>query len=140
MKVEIDIYDSRVLELLTCAIEGGSNYWCAIKTYKTNSQLIGQKQINVDGVMLSRCLALPFIPDCAVLFCDATGEDTGPDEPWVLDYPALQRGLRLLLMSRTKDGKIIPTRHTEAFLSENEDAETGDVFLQLCLFGEIVFG
>jgi hypothetical protein len=25
-------------------------------------------------------------------------------------------------------------------LNENDDADTGDVFLQLCLFGEVVYG
>jgi len=31
-------------------------------------------------------------------------------------------------------------RHFHNFLEENDDAETGDVFIQCCLFGEIVYG
>jgi hypothetical protein len=31
-------------------------------------------------------------------------------------------------------------RHIADILSENDDATTGDVFLQLCLFGDVVYG
>lgn len=31
-------------------------------------------------------------------------------------------------------------RHFGNFISENEDAETGDVFIQLALLGDIVYG
>jgi hypothetical protein len=30
--------------------------------------------------------------------------------------------------------------HYADVLRENDDADTGDVFLQLCLFGEVVYG
>ena len=31
-------------------------------------------------------------------------------------------------------------RHWQDFINENDDADTADVFMQLCLFGEIVYG
>lgn len=31
-------------------------------------------------------------------------------------------------------------RHWADVLAENDDATTGDVFLQCCLFGECIFG
>jgi hypothetical protein len=31
-------------------------------------------------------------------------------------------------------------RHFSNFISENYDAETGDVFLQCCLLGKVKFG
>jgi hypothetical protein len=31
-------------------------------------------------------------------------------------------------------------RHFGDFMGENDDATTSDVFLQLCLFGEVVYG
>lgn len=31
-------------------------------------------------------------------------------------------------------------RHMADFISGNDDATTGDVFLQLCLFGEVIYG
>ena len=31
-------------------------------------------------------------------------------------------------------------QHFGNFMSENDDAETADVFIQLCLFGEVVYG
>ena len=37
-------------------------------------------------------------------------------------------------------GKVIPVRHFNALAMDNEDAETSDVFMQLAVMGEIVFG
>jgi pimeloyl-ACP methyl ester carboxylesterase len=34
----------------------------------------------------------------------------------------------------------VAPEHWADFLTENEDAETGDVFVQLCLLGEVVYG
>ena len=48
----------------------------------------------------------------------------------VLDRDKIKAGLALLA----------ETRHWDDFMCENEDGTTGDVFLQLCLFGEVVFG
>ena len=31
-------------------------------------------------------------------------------------------------------------RHLADFMSESDDASTGDVFLQLCIFGSVVYG
>ena len=39
--------------------------------------------------------------------------------------------------------QIMADKYPEHFanvINENDDAETGDVFLQCCLFGEVVFG
>jgi hypothetical protein len=35
---------------------------------------------------------------------------------------------------------FLAPRHFADVLNENDDAGTGDVFLQCCLFGEIIFG
>jgi hypothetical protein len=46
-----------------------------------------------------------------------------------LDGEAIERGLRLMAQE-------YPQRFAN-WHSENEDAEDGDVFVQLCLFGEV---
>lgn len=43
-------------------------------------------------------------------------------------------GLGLSLMSRDYPN------HFADFMAENEDAETADVFVQCCIFGNIVYG
>lgn len=56
------------------------------------------------------------------------------DEPEALrlDREALTRGMQILADKYP--------RHFARFVAEDEDAETGDVFLQCCVFGEIVYG
>ena len=45
-------------------------------------------------------------------------------------------------MANRKDmkGKVVPARHFKDLATDNEDAETADVFLQLAVMGEIVYG
>ena len=45
-------------------------------------------------------------------------------------------------MADRKDmkGKVVPARHFKALATDNEDAETADVFMQLAVMGEIVYG
>jgi hypothetical protein len=45
-------------------------------------------------------------------------------------------------MADCKDmkGKQVPARHFKNLATDNEDAETADVFMQLAVMGEIVFG
>jgi hypothetical protein len=45
-------------------------------------------------------------------------------------------------MADCKDmkGKQVPARHFKNLATDNEDEETADVFLQLAVMGEIVFG
>jgi hypothetical protein len=55
-----------------------------------------------------------------------------PEEaPKRLDMAAIKNGLKVM-------AEKYP-HHWQDFVSENDDAITGDVFLQCCLFGEIVY-
>lgn len=62
---------------------------------------------------------------------DATGEGF-PNGPVTLDYAAVCKGLVVMSQKYPK--------HFSNFIQECEDAETGDVFVQCCVFGELVFG
>ena len=50
----------------------------------------------------------------------------------MLNLDALKRGAGIMASKYT--------RHWQAFVSENDDAETSDVFLQCCLLDGIVYG
>ena len=118
---EIDITDEALSDTLCAAFEGGSNYWCALKEYANPTKIKGSNlylvlplvEDNLHGVVLSDC------------------EDPETTIP-LLNRAALQKGLEVL---RDK----YPERLEEIW-TENGDAETGDVFLQCCLFGEVVYG
>lgn len=59
-------------------------------------------------------------------------EDVEEGDSHTLNLEALQRGLGIMAAHYP--------RHWANFISEDDDAETGDVFLQCCIFGEIVYG
>jgi hypothetical protein len=68
----------------------------------------------------------------AVLISNAPAEAPGEVTIARLDLAAIARGLRLMYDTQP--------RHYCDFIGGNEDAITGDVFLQLCLYGEVVYG
>ena|SRR5258708_7326988 len=119
--------------LLCTAFEGGSNYWYCIKELRK--------------------------PEALTFLSDARRAKVMEREPEVfrhLDYP-LNEGGALVIEDREEDGRVVeltldsclrgwqimhdsyPQNWADA-MSENDDAETGDVFLQCCLFGEVIYG
>lgn len=110
----------RIKDLLCCAIEGGSNYWCETMDRKGG---ITQKQAEyrqdvpfVEGGWLE---VVPY-------------EDDGKGKKFRLDLDTIKKGLTIF-------AEKYP-RHFGDFVQENDDAETGDVFLQCCCFGEAIYG
>ncbi len=132
MKMPVNL--DRVLCLLCSALEGGSNYWYMIERYDLPKNMPykdfkeGGKYQYPDNYAHPAQL-IPTYPGCAVIFT-VTEEDDGKE--YRLDREALERGLRIM-------AEKYP-RHWTNFVQENDDAETGDVYLQCCLFGEIVYG
>ena len=70
---------------------------------------------------------IPFLPDAALEL-----EVDGETETYTLTREKLIAGLQVMASKYP--------RHFADVLNENDDAGTGDVFLQCCLFGEIIFG
>lgn len=69
-------------------------------------------------------------------------EESAP--PRILSLESIQQGLDLMAKGLL-DGKDKPVKdhylqHFADFLAGNDDATTGDIFLQLCLFGEVIYG
>lgn len=107
--------EDQVAELLCCAYEGGSNYWAVQNDGKASPYKIEMAGLRDD---------FDFVTITDVADCHR--------RTYRLDHEALARGLGLL-----------PTKSPAAFaalLTGNEDAGTGDVFLQCCLFGELIYG
>ena len=53
---------------------------------------------------------------------------------------SIKVGLQLMADCKDMKGNQIPHRHFKNLATDNEDAETADVFMQLCFMGEIVLG
>ena len=115
-------------DLLTCAFEGGSNYWYCIKRVVEPTEITYKTSVFEDGISY---LTPVLNPGGALVIIDKI-DDYETAKEYFLNLETIQKGLDLM-------AKEYPY-HMKNFIEENEDAETGDVFLQLCLFGEIVFG
>jgi hypothetical protein len=127
MRVEIDIKLDRVAGLLCCALEGGSNYWYCIDYDKSTKPPAINPELGGDWDGF-RHIYWPLSGGGALFIGDIEDEDEGA----ILDLGSVERGLRVMLEKYP--------RHFGDFISENEDAETGDVFLQCSLFGKIQYG
>ena len=119
--VTTTINHERVANLLCSAFEGGSNYWyCDLEEGHVP-----------DGVTYKFFhMELP-LKGGSVVF-DVQGSAKEDDGQLVLDGPAIQRGLQVM-------AKEYPS-HLADVLTENDDSTTGDVFLQCCVFGKLIYG
>jgi hypothetical protein len=136
MKIEVEIDDDKISGILCTAFEGGSNYWYTILRYEYAPGLTAA-DFREGGKMQGQqywhpCQLVPLAEGCAVVI-GVIGDKDGDDEKeHRLDRTALQKGIAIM---REKHPK-----HFADWLSENDDADTGDCFLQCCLFGELVYG
>ena len=119
IKVEIEVTDEQIDDLLTSAFEGGSNYWYTIDNIKTPFRgAAGEAWRKTNE---------------GILVIDKEAESD--DDEVLGDYlnrQKVKKGLQLM-------AEKYPT-HWNNFINDNGDADTGDIFLQLCLFGSVVFG
>jgi hypothetical protein len=122
------ISNYRAADLLCSAFEGGSNYWYMINDYVEPEEVTkpwGEDEYHPGYI------SFPFSSGGAVLIGDL--EDEEADE-MRLDKKAIAQGKRIM----EEDEQY--SHHFADVLNENDDACTGDVFLQLCLFGEVIYG
>jgi hypothetical protein len=118
----------RVADLLCAGFEGGIGYWAVITGYVKPEDFGGQRRRFMGGET-PKYIDYPLSPCGAVLIEEVENDD---HVQLRLDYPAVERGLEIMQDKYP--------RHFGNWLSEDDDATTGDVFIQCCLFGKIVYG
>ena len=123
--VPIEIDEKRIAGLLCSAFEGGSNYWYQIERFITPPAVT----VRSDEDRVYRHLDYPLNDGGALEIANTEDPSLGVK---TLDRASIERGLALM-------GTKYP-QHMADFLQENDDATTGDVFLQCCLYGEILLG
>lgn len=114
--IKHDIPVQRLTDLICVALEGGSNYWYRIEK-REMLELPYWEALKVCGRIL---ISNHYVQN----------EDKKRSE-W-LDLYGMEQGLK------TMQEKY--PRHFNDFIEHNDDAVTGDVFLQCCLFGEVLYG
>lgn len=112
--IQMTIDKKRVEDLLVTAFEGGSNYWYMIEE-KSDPEV--------------SIYDLPFTNKGFIVISD---QENKKKKKYTLDKAALQFGLEVMSSKYQQ--------HFSDVIDENDDATTGDVFLQCCLFGEVIYG
>lgn len=125
--VPVTISRESVRDLLIGAFEGGSNYWYIIHEFNKPPSM----PFRYADDTVFRHVDYPMNEGGSLIIrTDDDSEVNGKTE-WTLDLVTIEAGLKLF----AEKGK----QHFADFLAENDDAFTSDVFLQFCLFGEIIF-
>jgi hypothetical protein len=124
----VEISHRRIGYLLCSAFEGGSNYWYEIQEFIKPPGF----HFQLDKDQVFRHIDYPLNEGGALVIGIKDDFEDETDETWRLDTASLTKGLVTMAQKYP--------RHWGDFIQENDDAETADVFLQCCLFGEIVYG
>jgi hypothetical protein len=122
VKVVFDIPEERVQDLLCNALEGGSNYW-----YLIEQAIYPHGETKASLKIEFEHLELPFKGGTLVF----SSLEEPEKEKTYLTLAIITDGLQLMANKYPK--------HFADFLSENDDATTGDIFLQCCLFKEVIY-
>ncbi len=134
MKLAIEIPTKRIQDLLCSALEGGSNYWYQISGHDMPHDLSyadfrkGGKFTNPAEYWHPDEI-FPVTPGCASLI-KAPG-DYDKFGVWV-NLAAFEHAMELLAEKFPKQAALV--------IDDEDDAETGDIFLQLAVFGEVIYG
>ena len=136
VKTTIDVPEQRLRDMLTCAFEGGSNYWYLIDESETvYADGLSYEDFKEGGKLTDPdnyhhpLEIIPFTKGCSLHIRDKNDNGCWG---YFLGLAELEAGLQVM-------AEKYP-RHFSDMLEENDDADTGDVYLQCCLFGEVIFG
>lgn len=115
LTVSVPISDSRLIDLLVGAVEGGSNYWASFTAPLPNG--IAYTSI--------RCRE------------HEAHTDSTPAVDTRVSASDLLRGLQRMAAQPAGSRML---EHLTNVINANDDAETADVVLQMTLFGEVIYG
>jgi hypothetical protein len=125
LTIETPVELKQVAYLLCCALEGGSNYW-----YRIEDAVAPTTPAAHMGGEVYRHIDWPLCEGGALLISDRMAAREPRTER--LDLAAIRRGLALMAREHP--------RHFGNWRADRYDAETGDVFLQCCLYGQVIYG
>ncbi len=123
--ITIDIDTKRIGDLLCEGIEQGIAYWAEIVRYISPTDDV----YRWDSERRVKHVDYPLNPGGVVVLRE---KDKADAQDLRLDHAAVLRGLEVMR-------KKYPAQFAR-WIAENDDAETGDVFIQCCLFGRTKYG
>jgi len=135
---QVQITTKRLKDLLCCAFEGGSNFWASCS--------VGQEEMDkVDAEYFHEIPALggeiEMFDKEEVEIAEQDGDEK-PKPLGVINIERIAMALQWMADGTNEKGKDLPhyKRHFNDIVIENEDANTGDLLVQLAVMGEEVFG
>lgn len=123
---QVNITDYTLFSLFASALEGGSNYWYMIQKSERSTKKDYDGNIDYDGEA-----AYPF-KGGALYIDDSQADSPTMKKPKKITRASLQTGLGIMAREYPK--------HFADLIEDNEDCITGDVFLQCCVLGEVIYG
>ena len=138
IKIGVEISVERFAESLIAAFEGGSNYWYLINTDEQWIDVVNRFDIQL-AKQENRDRKLPLTQRIVNAIASV-------DNFFIPIYDIENPDEKLGELSRTGliDGiKILAENYADVFARINTDeydAGDADVFFQLCLFGEVIYG
>jgi len=121
-----------LFNLLTAAFEGGSNYW--IERAEKSKKPAKFEFVGMSGSVFIQ--DWPLNEGGEVTLYDTEAEDeNGKQASYKVNLETIQKGIQVM-------AEKYPKHFADAIDLENGcgDADTGDVFLQCCCLGEVVYG
>ena len=120
MEIKMTVNKQRLEDLLCTALEGGCDHWARIKkgTFAKGKSASDYEYWHLEAIFDGGTIIVQDYED------SDTKAEIGLDE--------LMKGLQLLASNYPE--------HYCDWLREDDDGETGDIFLQLTCFGEVMFG
>jgi len=109
----------RIDNMIVSALEGGSNYWIS------NIEVVDRKGVKYLSQVAQQGGILRII-------------DNEWEQPHLFDMIAIRKGFTKFVNWKNRKGE----KHARVldFENDNIDANTGDCFLQFCLFEDVIFG
>ena len=123
VKATVRIPNEKIQDLITTCLEGACRYWASFK-FPTDWK---EKYSSYEQI--------PFKDGNITVYDVETEELLG-----YLNRASVKVGLQLMANCKDLKGKVVPARHFKNIATDNEDEETADVFMQLAVLGEIVYG
>jgi hypothetical protein len=130
MKATVEISNEAIGSLLVGAFEGGSNYWYEITAQQKPDGPAALWLFRLDQRRVFPHVDYPMNEGGWLKIQSLEEPEKGE---FKLDRKVIEKGLQLLASSKEY------AHHFSDILKEDDDAITADVFLQFCLFGDVVY-
>jgi hypothetical protein len=130
MNVTLKIDDEKIASALISAFEGGSNYWYLIESFRKPRGEQALWKYREDSAKVFKHIDYPMNPTGHLLISSTEEPEKGK---FKLTRRKIEQGLQMLAVSKDYQ------HHFQDLVKGDADQITGDVLLQFCLFGEVIY-